>query len=398
MYITFVENGFAPDACCQLVSGRARPKWFSDHSTNCWPLLAANRIGWDVVAPCDITVSWDGTDLQHGVKITGGSFAEPHFGIGTFTVNLSHMIKTPPGYQTMVLPVPNHPQADFETMSAIIETDRLEYPFFVSIRILKTGKTVIRKGTRLARLMVADFGASVDADIFQVSNRPQAAALWHDDLRNTRTRLMRENADHPNSRSRMTGFYQSIATLKGVEMPKPIRVEDQFLQIDDFLSPDQISKIIKETEAKRGGFEWENCQDFRPQWPRLAWFPEWPADVQARFDELAQTASAAFGTELKLTDPNAVRWPKGQGMMAHSDYGAHNEFPHREWAAIVYLNDDYEGGEVFFPQLEKVIKPKAGQCMVFPGGKLMHGVHPVTAGTRYTVASWLASELPEIGK
>lgn len=56
---------------------------------------------------------------------------------------------------------------------------------------------------------------------------------------------------------------------------------------------------------------------------------------------------------------------------------------------LAYLNDDYEGGELYFPDLDYSIKPKKGMLILFPGSlHYQHGVTPVTSGTRYTLSQW----------
>ena len=63
-----------------------------------------------------------------------------------------------------------------------------------------------------------------------------------------------------------------------------------------------------------------------------------------------------------------------------------------EAAANLYLNDDFEGGELFFPNLDISIKPKARQLIIFPGGnEYVHGVKTVTKGARYVLFSPLTS-------
>jgi len=54
-----------------------------------------------------------------------------------------------------------------------------------------------------------------------------------------------------------------------------------------------------------------------------------------------------------------------------------------------YLNDDYEGGELYFPELEYAIRPKKGMLIMFPGNlHYVHGVAPITKGVRYTLSQW----------
>ena len=60
-------------------------------------------------------------------------------------------------------------------------------------------------------------------------------------------------------------------------------------------------------------------------------------------------------------------------------------------ACLIYLNDDYEGGEIYFPRQDISIKPKAGTLITFPGSlHYIHGVNKITSGTRYTITEWLS--------
>lgn len=53
--------------------------------------------------------------------------------------------------------------------------------------------------------------------------------------------------------------------------------------------------------------------------------------------------------------------------------------------ALVYFNDDYEGGEFYFPYLDICIKPNVGDIVFFPANYIgSHGVSQVTKGFRYT--------------
>ena len=59
-------------------------------------------------------------------------------------------------------------------------------------------------------------------------------------------------------------------------------------------------------------------------------------------------------------------------------------------SAIVYLNDDFEGGELEFPNFELKIKPQAGMLVLFPSNfAYSHIAHPVTEGTKYALVTWI---------
>jgi hypothetical protein len=71
--------------------------------------------------------------------------------------------------------------------------------------------------------------------------------------------------------------------------------------------------------------------------------------------------------------------------------------PNRQIVAILYLNDDYEGGELFFPNVKDAsgkqlhIKPKTGDFVLFGGDpRYLHGVTEVTKGERFCVTLWFA--------
>jgi predicted 2-oxoglutarate/Fe(II)-dependent dioxygenase YbiX len=62
----------------------------------------------------------------------------------------------------------------------------------------------------------------------------------------------------------------------------------------------------------------------------------------------------------------------------------------RDLSVVYFLNDDFSGGELFFPQLDLLIKPEAGTLVCFPSDhNYIHGVNPVTSGHRYTVVTWM---------
>jgi hypothetical protein len=68
-----------------------------------------------------------------------------------------------------------------------------------------------------------------------------------------------------------------------------------------------------------------------------------------------------------------------------------------QYAAVLYLNDDYAAGEIFFPKLDLKLKPPPGALLIFPGTKKYeHGVHPVEAGpVRYVIPDFIKEKHPD---
>jgi predicted 2-oxoglutarate/Fe(II)-dependent dioxygenase YbiX len=62
----------------------------------------------------------------------------------------------------------------------------------------------------------------------------------------------------------------------------------------------------------------------------------------------------------------------------------------RAISAICYLNDDYEGGEIEFPNFNVKIKPQAGMLILFPSNyAYKHIAHPVKSGNKYAMVTWI---------
>jgi hypothetical protein len=91
------------------------------------------------------------------------------------------------------------------------------------------------------------------------------------------------------------------------------------------------------------------------------------------------------------------RWRPGDLQMPHADGemedGSEHPFAWREYGCVLYLNNEYEGGNIYFPQWDIEMKPKPRMLAFFPGTlDYMHGVMPITSGMRYTLSSFWSSD------
>jgi hypothetical protein len=75
-------------------------------------------------------------------------------------------------------------------------------------------------------------------------------------------------------------------------------------------------------------------------------------------------------------------WNEGQSMGPHFDGQDGNK--DLAFSLVAYVNDDYEGGEISFPNHNVTIKPKAGSLIMFPSQEpYIHEVKPIVSGIRY---------------
>lgn len=85
-----------------------------------------------------------------------------------------------------------------------------------------------------------------------------------------------------------------------------------------------------------------------------------------------------------------LRYEEGGFYKEHCDVVSdHPVLGHRRLSFVLFVNDDYEGGELYFPRQDILVKPEKGMALFFPSGVTHpHGVRPVLKGTRYTIVSW----------
>ncbi|MDQ3820253.1 MAG: 2OG-Fe(II) oxygenase [Acidobacteriota bacterium] len=86
------------------------------------------------------------------------------------------------------------------------------------------------------------------------------------------------------------------------------------------------------------------------------------------------------------SETHFVRYAEGNFYRPHSDTGINRT--DRHFTVLCYLNDDFEGGETNFPELNYKVRPRRGKAIVFPAGYL-HGAEPVLSGEKYVLVSWL---------
>lgn len=108
---------------------------------------------------------------------------------------------------------------------------------------------------------------------------------------------------------------------------------------------------------------------------------------------------AHFHVEVSPTSPAITKWSIGDWHEVHADKeyldGTPNDRNYNDIASVIYLNDDYTGGEIHFPDHGLSIKPEKRSAYFFPGDlNYKHGVKEITSGSRYTIpAFWTITKL-----
>jgi hypothetical protein len=153
--------------------------------------------------------------------------------------------------------------------------------------------------------------------------------------------------------------------------------------INDFLSAEDIAegvKIIEDQEKARGRdslnlakvFGLKTCSETDIV---VDYIKRMSDKVIVKHDAEIVTQSATLGiwytgSKCPLHTDNPNDW---SSMLTHS--------------SVVYLNNDFSGGTINFPEYNVEYAPKIGDLVIFKAD-IQHEVTTITSGKRYTLALW----------
>jgi hypothetical protein len=179
---------------------------------------------------------------------------------------------------------------------------------------------------------------------------------------------------------------------------------NKIVEIPNFIDPEIVPKMIN---------FFENCN---VDWGDIAFYGSsgkgilTDSETMKKFDlpegffdkikdKYQETIQLVFDREVRANTSHAQKWDAGGFASPHSDNsdneGKPNAFEINKYVGILYLNDDYEGGELYFCDKDNEMnpylsfKPNKYSYYVFPGGyENIHGVSEIIKGTRYTMVSF----------
>ena len=167
--------------------------------------------------------------------------------------------------------------------------------------------------------------------------------------------------------------------------------EENIIIINNFLSEDVIKildNFIKEkTNTMTNNFSYLSKKNFKDENSEVF---EIFADLEKKLPNYINGYLKKFniqvGEKPLFNMAFASRIPNTK-MEEHLDYmpsEASNGNPLAHMTSLIYINDDYEGGELFFPTQNLTYKPELGSLVIFPSNYL-HGVLECFGNSRHSV-------------
>jgi predicted 2-oxoglutarate/Fe(II)-dependent dioxygenase YbiX len=160
---------------------------------------------------------------------------------------------------------------------------------------------------------------------------------------------------------------------------KLIKHAEGVYEIEGFLDEEQRTALLSEAESNA---EWKTTHvgnTVKGMGNDLYLSME---DVYKNIETFfTNTESIIYSRDLRRLTNSEFMWP-------HEDGGNPDDPRKIIFGIAIYLNDDFDGGELIYPDLGLSVTPKAGS-MAIHNADLKHQVFPVTSGARYSITTFV---------
>lgn len=175
-------------------------------------------------------------------------------------------------------------------------------------------------------------------------------------------------------------------------------IKDDIIYYNNFLTPEECKTIVEIFEDEEqpwsmSAFFESYGMSIMPEDPILERYG-FPKDYWAKLaDKMQAAVEDAHQRKIKSVSSHAQKWNVGAFAPFHSDNtdmeGNWSAWERSKLVCLLYINDDYSGGELNFRDHDIKIKPLAGQLITFPGGfGNIHEVTIVEGTTRHTIGAF----------
>lgn len=197
------------------------------------------------------------------------------------------------------------------------------------------------------------------------------------------------------------GDRAEIEALRSAEASARAQFDAHFGVREGFMSPAECDDIAHLVGAR---FTRSVVGDAREistsRTSQSAYLSDLVAPLQA---EIIERARALVGdSTLAFENLQVVRYGRGETYQCHYDVDVRepparsSSFGYRAWTVLVYLSDDFEGGQTWFPIADKMVTARKGAALYFrnrtddgqPNAFALHTGLPVRSGIKQAMNIW----------
>lgn len=158
-----------------------------------------------------------------------------------------------------------------------------------------------------------------------------------------------------------------------------IQHADGVYEIEGFLSEEQISIFLFKAEPD---IEWNTTHPGNT-------VKNMGNELYIQMEDVYKNIKTFFtNLESIIYSRDLRRLTNLEFMWPHEDGGNPDDLRKIVFGIAIYLNEDFEGGELIYPDLGLSVTPKAGS-MVIHDASLKHQVFPVLSGNRYSITTFV---------
>jgi hypothetical protein len=154
------------------------------------------------------------------------------------------------------------------------------------------------------------------------------------------------------------------------------RISPDIYEIEEFVTVEQQEKVLEFAKSLDEQLWWqiEEGQEIKD----FFYGKQYNGEKPNVFKKINQNVKNLFSTALYVSDIALQRYKINEAMKEHRDYWLYDKDYHMRYGIAIYYNDEYEGGEISYPELNINHKPKA-RSLLMHGGNILHGTLPVTS-------------------
>ena len=174
---------------------------------------------------------------------------------------------------------------------------------------------------------------------------------------------IRTTPKHPNLEEVIPGIYIISDFIS----------QDQVKEVMDFLKANKDNKFIVDEKSPNSKEIANRLVDIKDADLSIA-----NIDFSPLFDDLYSP----------LPIMNIMKYEIGDLFHPHHDSSEYCPIE-SDWGLVLYINDDYEGGELYYPEKNITYVPQSGDLVIHGATKeFTHGTTPIISGTKYVATSF----------
>lgn len=189
---------------------------FDRHAYHCFPMSLANRLGWSISFPEDISFIWDGINdstSDHVSVIKGERFVHPHRGNRTISFSTGLYFDSETNISLLTVPVPNQFIPGTQCITTVVSTSVLNSEFPIAWIINQPNiEITIPANTPIAAILPISIKDIESHEIIMKNGTPQKwqSVEWHRYMMD-RSAISQEK----NSKGDWTHFYRDATDHLG---------------------------------------------------------------------------------------------------------------------------------------------------------------------------------------